>query len=506
MDLEEYWQDLSSSDGLKARSVRGASITALVQVPKVVLMFASQLLLARLLLPGDFGLVAMVTPVIGFVQVLADLGLTQAVVSRPRLRLAELNAFFWISMGLSAGLGILAGLSSPLLAWLYGEPRVIAVTLACAALIVLGGFGMLQSALLNRQMRYGAIAIIEVSSLTVSVVLSALLAWYGWGYWSLVLAQTGASLTSIVLIWGFSDWRPRAPSFDRGALSLARFGSNITISNLAGYLNMTVDNIMIGAALGRVVLGLYDRAWKLAVQPLSQIQAPFNRVAVPALSRLVDNPERYRQAFLQMTQAMLLVVAPAMIFAGLLADPLIAFVLGPRWLPAAPIFAWLCLGAILTPVNSATGWLLISQGRSREQMVFGTAAAAINVLAYACGLPWGIVYVAAVSALSVCLIQTPMLVAVVVRQGPVGRGTMARLLLPNIVASAATGLLLWQARRLFEITGFGPLAASAIGAMASYLVVLACFHTSRAQLRSLVMLPLALRRSGTSAIGKTATE
>lgn len=495
MQLEEYWEDVSSSTGLKARSVKGASITALVQVPKVLLMFASQLVLARLLLPGDFGLVAMVTPVIGFVQVVADLGLTQAVVSRPRLKLAELNGFFWIIIGLSSGLAILAGLSGPLLAWFYREPRVMSVTFACAPLIVLGSAGMVQGALLNRQMRFGSLALVELLSVVVSVGLGAGLAWSGWGYWSLVLAQAGASLTVTALYWMLSPWRPGLPALDPGALSLARFGGNVTVSNLANYLNTTVDNVMIGAVLGRVVLGLYDRAWKLAVQPLSQIQAPFHRVAIPTLARLADDPERYRRAFTQMTQVMLLMVAPAMIFASMTAEPLIALVLGPRWLPAAPIFAWLCIGAAITPINTATLWLLISQNRAREQMVFGTAAATINMLAYACGLPGGIVYVAAVSTVSVYLIQSPMLVWVATRTGPVSRASMMRLLVPNVLAGGATALLLREARRLLAIDGVVALALAAAAALASYLLVLACFGSGRAQLRQLRTLPAMLRRS-----------
>jgi polysaccharide transporter, PST family len=485
MNPDRFWEDKFPGDDIKARSVRGASITALVQVPKVLLMFASQLILARLLLPGDFGLVAEVTPVIGFVQVVGDLGLTQAVVSRPRLRLSELNGFFWIILGLSSCLALVAGLSGPLLAMFYGEPRVMAVTFASAPLIVVGSAGMVQAALLNRQMRFGALALVEVSSLAVSVIGSAMLAWHGWGYWSLVLAQAGASFTATGLYWLLSSWRPSMPLLDRGALSLARFGGNITISNLANYLNTTVDNVMIGAALGRVVLGLYDRAWKLAVQPLSQIQAPFHRVSIPALSRLVDDPRRYRQAFLYMTQAMILLVAPAMIFASLLASPLISFVLGERWLPAAPIFAWLCLGAAITPINTSTLWLLISQGRAREQMVFGTAAATINMLAYACGLPWGIVYVAAVSTISVYLIQSPMLVWVSTRQGPVGRVEMARLLAPNLVAAVATAFALEGARRLFVIADVGSLLLAAVGVLGVYVAVLACFPSSRILLRNL---------------------
>ncbi|RZL29148.1 MAG: lipopolysaccharide biosynthesis protein [Sphingomonas sp.] len=494
MDLKEYWQDVVPTDGLKARSVRGASITALAQLPKIVLMLASQLVLARLLLPADFGLIAMVTPVIGFVQVLADLGLTQAVVSRQKLKLAELNGFFWINLGLSATLAIIAAALGPLLAWLYNEPRVMAVTFACSAMILVGGAGMVQSALLNRQMRYGALAIIEVCSLAISIALGVGFAWYGWSYWSLIFAQAGASVTSTGLSWAMSNWRPGSPSINRGSLSMAKFGGNITISNLANYLNTTIDNVMIGAVLGKVVLGLYDRAWKLAVQPLSQSQAPFHRVAVPTLSRLTEEPARYRQAFLTMTQAMLVMVAPAMLFASMLADPLITFVLGARWAPAAPIFAWICVGAIVTPVNSATLWLLVSQGRAREQMIFGTAAATINMLAYACGLPWGIVYVAAVSAVSVYLIQTPMLVWVATRQGPVGRKTIAALLLPNIVAAGATGLMLQQARQVFTITGFWLLAGTALATLASYMLVLVCFPTSRSQIKGIVMLPMGMLR------------
>jgi polysaccharide transporter, PST family len=495
---DDYYPDVLPAGGLKARSVRGGTLTALVQLPKILLMFASQLVLARLLMPRDFGLVAMVTPVIGFVQVLADLGLTQAVVSRPRLRHAELNSFFWINMALSAGLALVAAATGPLLALLYGEPRVIAVTAACAALVLVTGAGMLPGALLNRRMRYGALAGSEVAALAVSVTTGAAFAWWGWGYWSLVAAQAGASLTATCLNWVLAGWRPRAPALDAGAVAMARFGGNLTVSNLAGYLNMTLDNVMIGAVLGSVVLGLYDRAWKLAVQPLSQIQAPFHRVAVPALSRLADDPERYRQAFRQMTGAMLLVVAPAMIFAGLFARPLIALLLGERWLPAAPIFAWLCVGAALTPVNSATFWLFVSQGRAREQMIYGTAAAAINVAAYATGLPWGIAAVAAVSAVSVYAIQTPMLLHAAAQEGPVGGADLRRLLLPHGAGGVTAAIAGWLlAARLPGATAFwtefATLAGAGAAVGAAYLAGLAVFPEGRAQLRALAALPAALR-------------
>ena len=489
---EEYWIDAAPAAGLKAQSFRGIWITAAVQIPKVSLMLASQLILARLLLPGDFGLVAMATPVIGFVQVVADLGLTQAVVSRPRLALSQLNAFFWINLGLSVLLGIVAALLGPVMTWLFGEPRVGGIVVACAALIVVSGVGTLQGALLNRQLRFGIIGLVEVVSLLAMVVVSTVSAWMGWGYWSLVFAQAATTVTTTALYWVFSSWRPRLPSIDPSAWSLVRFGSNITVSNLAGYLNMTLDNVMVGAVLGRVTLGLYDRAWKLAVQPLSQIQAPFNRVAIPALSRVAHAPERYRSAFLQMAQAMLVVVTPATLFAAIYARPLIAFLLGDRWLPAAPIFAWLGFGAAIIPVNSAIFWLFVSQGRGREQMIFGTVTAVINIVAYAIGLPFGIIGVVQMSIASLYFVQTPLLMWAATRTGPVGASALAALA-PNVAASGVGVAILWQLRPWLAQPQALPMLLAALTSFGTYLAVLLCWPTTRSLLLALLALPATLR-------------
>lgn len=495
MHDQDYWIDEVPTRGLKAQSFRGAWITAAVQVPKVVLMLGSQLILARLLMPADFGLVAMATPVIGFVQVVADLGLTQAVVSHPRLSLSQLNAFFWINLALSALLALVAALLGPMMALLFGEPRVTGIVVACALLIVVSGAGTLQGALLNRQLRFGVIGLVDVGSLAIMVLVSATFAWLGWGYWSLVFAQAASTCTTTLLYWILSSWRPRAPALDAQAVTLVKFGGNITVSNLAGYLNTTLDNVLVGVGLGRVALGLYDRAWKLAVQPLSQIQAPFHRVAIPALSRLVEAPDRYRAAFLQMTQAMLVVVTPAMIFAAIYAQPLIAFLLGDRWVPAAPIFAWLCVGAAVTPINSAMFWLFVSQGRAREQMIYGTAAATINVLAYAAGLPLGIAGVAMVSALSVYALQTPLLLSSAIRTGPIDRAVMFKLA-PNLIAGGVAALIGWQMDHWLGLPQPVPLLLAALVTLGSYLLVILSFGSSRSLLLALLALRSPAARLG----------
>jgi PST family polysaccharide transporter len=235
---------------------------------------------------------------------------------------------------------------------------------------------------------------------------------------------------------------------------MLKFGGNITASNLAGYLNLTLDNVMIGIWLGEFALGLYDRAWKLAAQPLFQITAPVNRVAVPVLARLLHSPERYKSAFVRMLQVLLLVTTPGFVFLMLNAKPVIEFLFGSKWGPTAPIFAWLCLGAIVTPVNAATYWLFISQGRSREQMKWTTVVSLVNVSAYAIGLHWGIVGVARLSAISVYLIQSPVLFWAVTLKGPVDLKTLIHTCFPFAVSAlaAAAFLALLKSIPLGDIT------------------------------------------------------
>lgn len=308
---------------------------------------------------------------------------------------------------------------------------------------------------------------------------SALAAWHGLGYWSLVIGLAATTISINSVVWTASTWRPSWPSIRTDAISILRFGGNITVSNIALFLNSVIDNGLVGWYLGEIPLGLYDRAWKLAVMPLSQLMAPVNRVAVPALSRLADDADRYRNAFGQMLRMLLFASLPGLAVGVIAARPMIGLLFGAKWHLVAPIFSWLCVGSLLTPINTATFWIFLSQGRSRDQKFYGTAAAAINIASYAVGLHWGVIGVARTSAIASYLLPTPLLIWAASRTGPVRKNIFFEILYPFVISTVGSMGVVSLYDQVFGITGLLDLVAVAVLAYASTLPLLACFSSGR---------------------------
>lgn len=480
--------------GLRQRSIRGAMITSTAQIVKFCLLFASQILLARLLNPADFGIIAMVAPVLGFVIVMSDLGLGQAITQRPVLTVNQLNSVFWLSNLLTITMTLVLMLGAPLLAALYREPKLTNVAIALASLVGVTGLSMQQSALLNRMMRFSALALAETLAQALGLLVSALAALRGFGYWSLVMGQATATVTTGIVLWGASSWRPAWPSFGGDAFSILRFGGNVTISNIALYLNTVLDNVLIGYYLGAILLGIYDRAWKLVVMPLGQLMAPINRVAVPALARLSGDPGRYKNAFGQMFRLLLLVSLPGLVIGATASQPLIDILFGSRWSAVAPIFSWLCLGSLLTPVNTATFWIYVSQGRARDQMIYGTAAAVINIMTYVVGVHWGLLGVARTSTIVAYILTTPLLFLTASRTGPIGRNYFFGALYPFLFSTLGSAIGVALYLRFLHARGVIDLFALLIIAYGATIPVLACFSSGRATLKEALNLAQSLRR------------
>jgi PST family polysaccharide transporter len=406
--------------GLKRQSVRGSLMTVASQGAKMLIQLASQVVLARLLVPADFGLLAMVAPVIAFIMVFNDIGLGQAIVQRPVLVQDGVSALFWVNLALSCALACLVASLAPLFAWVYGEPHVIGLMVVLSILIPISALGINPTALLSRQMRFGWIARNEVAAAFAGVVIAVFCAWYGWGYWSLVAGQFASTITGNSLAWTICRWRPSRPKFVQSAWADLKFGGNLTGANLATFVTTSGDNIIVGVMTGRVSLGLYDRSYRLVVAPLGQMLAPISRVAVPLLSRLIDRPDAYKAAYLKIFRALLLVTMPGLLVCITSGDVIIRVFLGNRWIDAAPIFSWVCVGGLTSGIYSSAGWLFISQGRTREYRRFTTVASIINVVTFVVGAYfWNIVGVAALGALGFVLLTTPLMLYGATRFGPV---------------------------------------------------------------------------------------
>ncbi len=480
---------------LKGRTISSGFVTVFAQGIQIALNLVSVMVLARLLAPQDFGLVAMVTTITGFLRVFNDAGLSTATVQREGITHAQVSNLFWTNVALGGLASLILAASAPAIAWFYREPRLVSITLALCITFLLTSSAVQHLAVLKRQMHFRTIAFIQVCSMASGILIGIAMAWLNFGYWSLVGMQLCTPAAAFLLTWGASHWRPQLPTRRSGMRSLLSFGANLTISSFLYSLARGSDGLLIGRFLGSAPLGLYSRAAALLSRPVEQLISPIEAVIVPTLSRLQLQPERYRRIVLQVYDIIAVTSFP---LAGLflaLAHPLTLVVLGPKWEGAAPIFAGFTLVAFYTPVASVGSWLIVSQGRGRDflaQSIFGSF---VTIVSFLVGLPFGPAGVAMSYSASCLFIGLPVLYHIAGRQGPVSTSDLWGRFFKHLplwgVVCAATYLTRSMVR------GFAPLTelliCAPVGLLAGVATICMLAPTRRAAL-SLVNILLELLR------------
>ena len=441
--MKNHYDTGHLQEHLKTRSARGGLATLAAQGLKFIVNLTGIFALSRLLAPDDFGLIAMVTSFTGIVVLLKDMGLSAATVQSTAITSSQVTTLFWVNAGVSGLISVALAISAPLFVKFYGRPEVGSIIIASAAGFFVGGLGVQHQALLSRQMEFVRLAAVDFSSILLSTILGIGLARAGAGYWSLVGMQASAAITSTVGLWIASRWVPGKPKLDRSAFAMLNFGARLTVGNLLNYTSRNADNILIGRFWGSESLGFYFRAYQLLMLPLSQISGPISAVAIPALSRLTDLPERYRAAYLQIINRVLLITIPLIVFLMASADLLIDLALGSKWAGAVPLFIWLSVIGVTQPLSNSCGWLFISQGRSRDFMRQALIDCLLSLIAIVGGLPWGAVGVASSYSISGLLLRAPVLFWLTGRKGPVTTTDLYGALFGALPIATAVGVVTW---------------------------------------------------------------
>lgn len=469
---------------LRRKAAAGAAFTGGAQAVRAGMQLVSVIVLSRLLAPEDFGLMAMISPVMAFVLLFGQLGLNNAVITARTVSKAQLSTLYWINNGVAAALAALFAACAPVISWFYGEPRLIAPILVLSLSIIISAAGAQHQALITRSMRFSRMAAIDVLGYAGGFVLAIMIALAWPGVWALVAGTVGTACFTTLCLWLSSGWRPRRLFRLREAMPMIHFGKGMLGFNIFNFFSRNLDNVLIGRFAGAVQLGFYDRAYKLLLFPLSQINQPVGRVVIPILSRLVDEPERYRAFYLRTVQQLSLFTLPGVVFMITNAREAIPAVLGGHWVASVPIFVWLGLAALHQPISATTGWLFISQSRTGEFARWGLVVAVTSIAAFVAGLPWGAVGVAAAYALSDLFIRMPIVWYWIGRRGPVRTRDLVALAWPHVVANgvmAAAMLGLHSVR-------FAPLVLIDLGIRCAigYAIcwaVLAIFERGRASIR-----------------------
>lgn len=474
-------------DDLGRRTARGGAVTMFSQGSKFFLSMAGTVVLARLLSPEDYGLIGMVAVVTGFISVFKDLGLSAATIQNAEVNHQQISTLFWLNVFVSAAIMLITAAIAPAVAWFYGEPKLTGITIAYAAGFLFGGLAVQHEALLRRRMRFTVLAIAEIVSLMVSITVAITLAWYGLRYWALVSSQLALGLTYGLSVWIACRWRPGLPARNSGVRSMVAFGGNLTGFSLVNYFARNLDNLLIGRFWGPEQLGLYARAYQLLLLPIDQINTPITAVAVPALSRLKDSSERYRQAYLRLLEKVAVFTMPAMAFMIAASDWVVSVLLGPKWAGVSRIFALLGIAGLVQPVANTTGWLFITQGRTRDMFKWGLIGSSLLIVGIIVGSKWGAAGVAAAYSLTFLVLVTPLLFWYVTRKGPVSAMDIYSTIAPIVAASVCALLGCLAFRKWGSVVN--PLTGIAISlaiCLICTFVVLASLSSGRSILRDLI--------------------
>ena len=384
-----------------------ATMTA--QVSKFALRIGGIVVLARILTPNDYGLFAMVAVVVRFAQMFKDAGLSMATVQKGHISHDQISTLFWINILISAFLGVCILAISPLVARFYGRQELAAITMALSVSFIISGLAIQHEALLRRHMQFGTLSIIEIASKIIAIGVTIVLALFGWRYWALVGGEITTALVSTFMALFFCPWVPGRMKKGTGVRNLLKFGGNVTGFNFVNYFHRNLDNILIGKFIGTNALGIYSKAYNLFMMPIVQIRIPLTNVAMPVLSALKEQPERYIKYYQRLLEIIALLTIPLTLYCVIEADFLIRLLLGSQWLGSIPVFRIMAIAGIIQPVAGTRGLVLLSFGFSERYLYFGLANAILMVTAIVAGLKFGIEGVATALAVANYVILVPSL-------------------------------------------------------------------------------------------------
>lgn len=374
---------------LKSLALRGGVAKFGAKLSEFLLRMGSLMVLARLLEPTDFGLVGMVTAITGILSLFKEFGLSLATVQRETITHEEISGLFWINIVVGIILSLASIAVAPYVAAFYHEPRLSLILIVLGIGFIFNAAGVQHSAVLQRQMRFTDLAIIEVVSLFISSAISIVMAIQGYGYWALAAWSVTLPLAATLLTILRSGWMPERPRLNPGMWSMMRFGGIVTVNSLVVYIAYNLDKILLGRFWGADVVGVYGRAYQLATLPIDYINGAMGSVAIPVLSRLQNDPERLRNYFLKGYSLVLALTIPVTAACALFSRELILVFFGPKWNDAIPIFGLLAPTILTFALINPPGWLLVGLGMVGRSLKIALVIAPLVILGCVIGLPYG---------------------------------------------------------------------------------------------------------------------
>lgn len=406
-----YWFDSRDRhEELKAKSIKGGISTTGSQFFSFGLNLISTFILARLLLPADFGLVGMVTAFTGFANIIKEMGLSMAVIQKENITHGQVSNLFWINVLICFFIGLLFSLLSPLIVALYHhDTRIYPIIFSYSIGIFISGFSIQHNALMTRKMLFTDLAKVNIFSTFLSVCCGIAAGLLGLGYWAIVILNFSLILFSTCFLWILCDWRPSLPSKNQKIKDFLKFGAGLSGSNMISYFSRNSDDIIIGRMLGPTSVGFYSKAYQLLMLPINQLRSPLTAVAIPALSALRNNAVKFSNYYKKYIFILAYFSMPLVVCLGIFSKEIILLVLGSQWVESSYIFQILAFAAFILPVANSRGMILISTGRTKKLFTLVLIITAATVGGFFIGIYWGITGIALSLVITTYLLLIPTL-------------------------------------------------------------------------------------------------
>jgi len=460
------------ADELWAHALTSGAAGVTGQACGFLLRVCATLVLARLLAPADYGVVAIATAAAAFLALFKDLGLGQAAVQGATLTREQMSTLFWINTANGLVLALANAAAAPLLGLLFGDARVTQAALGLSLTHACAGLAAQPQAALRRALRLKTLAASEIGAVLVGVVAAIAAARAGAGFWALVLMQCAIAVASTAAALLLSPLRIDPPARSAGLRPLLAFGRHVTAFGVMSYFARNADGLLLGRSYGAHALGLYDKACQLMLVPAQLIGVPLSSVAIPVLSRLQSDAARFREYYRLFLAMSVALTMPLCAFLFVTADRVIPLLLGSQWIPSVPLFRALAPAAAVDAVTVSAGWIFLSLGRTARQVAFGFAGALVTVAAFVIVLPFGPLGMALCFSACRLALSLPTL-AYTCRDTPLRwREPLALAAPPTLAAILAALLLRGMAGAIFPSGGPRALLGGAVLYAVAYLLLI----------------------------------
>ncbi len=396
------------------RSAYGGLTMLSTNMLQLLIMVGATMVLARVLTPSDFGLVAMATLLINLAEPIRLFGLPSAIVHQPRLEQEHLAELFWLNFKLNVLLSLVMCALAPVIAWFFDKESLTTMILILTVGFLIRGTSNIQIGLLQRQMRFGMIALVKLVTLSAGAIFG--IAWALWtqSYWALVFQQVVITVSEAALLWLVCGWKPvRLGSGWKKKESLIQamvaYGRNSTLSSMVNSVGAQTDRILIGRFVGVEQLGLYQNALRWASAPAMQLLQPLRTVAVSGFSRLRHDEKRYRAYARKAFTVVNTLTLFTFVFLCIEAQEFVLLLLGSQWEEAVPLFQILVLAMLFSSTERVSKWIYLSEGETSRGLRWQLYSTAFLIVCMIAGLPWGAMGIAYGFCASKALLSYPTL-------------------------------------------------------------------------------------------------